>query len=223
MKQKRILIVDDDLDFAESLAELVEMEGHSTILANSGQQAINIFKQHNIDIIFIDIRMPGINGVETFKEMHELNPDVRVAMMTGFSDQQLLNEAMEMGAIGILDKPINIERLMEIIEGVESYKKILLVDDDHDFADSLKLTLESHGYKVITAYDVKEALDYAKNDWVEILLLDIRLNDNDGLKVFHQIRQDGQNVPTIIITAYADDYIKQLEELEKLWSMKGFK
>ncbi len=216
MKHKRILIVDDDHDFAESMAELIEIEGHETILAHSGKQAIDIFKQNNIDIIFIDVRMPGINGVETFKEMHGLNPDVRVAMMTGFSDQQLLNEAMEMGAIGILDKPIDIERLMEMIEGIDCYKKILLVDDDHDFADSLKLTLESNGHKVITAYNMKEAFDYAENQWAEILLLDIRLNDHDGLEIFHRLRQDGLNVPTIIITAFADDYINQLEEIKSM-------
>jgi len=72
MKSMRILIVDDDHDFAESLSEVISIRGHIPIVAHNGQQALQIFKEEDIDLLLIDIKMPGINGVDTFKEVRKL-------------------------------------------------------------------------------------------------------------------------------------------------------
>jgi two-component system, NtrC family, response regulator HydG len=73
-KQLQILVVDDDVDIANSLAEIFEMEGHLVTTANSGGEAIRASEQKNFDITFMDIAMPGKNGVESFFEIRKIKP-----------------------------------------------------------------------------------------------------------------------------------------------------
>ena len=213
MKQLRILIVDDDRDFAESMAELVEMNGHEAVLAFNGLSAIKIFKQNNIDLILMDIRMLGLNGVETLKEVNKYNPDIPVAMMTGYSDQPLLDLALKQGVISILNKPVNLEQLKNIFDIAKHASKILLLDDDKDFADSLYEILCIEGYKVSIAYSIEEALQYAQNNVIDILLLDLRLNGKSGIDLWYMLKDKGINIPVIFLTGYAEQFTEQIEKI----------
>ncbi len=211
---KLVLIVDDDRDFAESLAELVDLEGYKPLLAHSGEEALELISQHEVDIVFMDIRMPNMDGVETIKKVRKLKPDVRVAMMTGYSDSNLIAAALKHGAVGVLNKPIEIDDLISTIERNGFEKVVLLVDDDKDFSDSLKTTLADHGYKVHIASNSHEAMDYVLNDNIKLMLLDLRLSNTNGLDVYHRLKQQGEVLPTIVVTAYANEERKQIEKLK---------
>ncbi len=114
----RILIVDDDLDNASSLSELFEFEGHNVTVVHSGDQAISAYLNSDFDMAFMDVMMPGKNGVESFLEIKRLKPAARVVMMTGFSVEQLLSQAMENGAMGVLTKPMDTARVLAMLEEV---------------------------------------------------------------------------------------------------------
>jgi DNA-binding response OmpR family regulator len=112
----RILIVDDDQDHAESIADIVALRGHEVALAGSGEAGIACFRDGEYDLVLMDVKMPGMNGVDAFFELRKLRPDARVMMMTGFSVEQLVDTALANGAIGVLRKPLIIAELLQTIE-----------------------------------------------------------------------------------------------------------
>lgn len=116
MSNLKILVVDDDKDFAESMAEAFELRTNEVVLAFSGEEAIQKFKENGFDIIFMDVKLPGKNGVECFLEICKLNPNAKVAMMTGYSVKQLLEQAVENGAWTVLHKPFKMEQILEMIK-----------------------------------------------------------------------------------------------------------
>ena len=96
---------------ADSLAELFEMEGHHVQAVYSGDNAIEVYQDKQFDVAFMDIMMPGRNGVESFLEIKKLRPDAKVYMMTGFSVNELVDRAVDNGAMGVFSKPVDLERV----------------------------------------------------------------------------------------------------------------
>jgi CheY-like chemotaxis protein len=115
VKQLEILVVDDDKDNADSLAEIFEMEGHIVTTANSGKEAITAYERKNFDIAFMDIAMPEKNGVESFFEILKFKPRARVYMMTGYSVEALVQQAIDNGALGVLHKPVDLAQLLSLL------------------------------------------------------------------------------------------------------------
>lgn len=111
-----ILVVDDDAENAESLAELFAMDDHKVIVAYDGQQAIEAFSLNKVDIGFFDVMMPGKNGVDSFIEIRQEHPDAKVYFMTGYSADDLLKKAMANGAMGVFGKPVDLPKVLEMIE-----------------------------------------------------------------------------------------------------------
>ncbi len=105
MGSLRILIVDDDVDFAAAQAEVIEAEGYDVECAHTGGEAVARFRENDFDIAFMDVKLPDMNGVESLFEIRRLKPDAKVMMMTGFSVELLPQQAVEGGAFGVLQKP----------------------------------------------------------------------------------------------------------------------
>ena len=114
----RIMVVDDDAALRFTLKEILEEEGRDVISAKDGYQAVQRATNFPISLIFMDIQMPGMNGVETFLEIKEIQPECVVVMMTGFSVEGLVKKALKEGAYTVLHKPIAIEQVLEILEQV---------------------------------------------------------------------------------------------------------
>lgn len=113
-----ILVVDDDFDNAASLGELFEMEGHNVHVVHNGEDAIVAYCRESFDVAFMDVMMPGKNGVESFLEIRRLKPAARVFMMTGYSVEELLVQAMRGGAMGVLEKPFDAGEVLRLAENV---------------------------------------------------------------------------------------------------------
>lgn len=114
-KSQFVMIVDDDIDWAESVADLFEAYGyHVEILAN-GRQAVECARQRDFDIVFMDVHMPVMNGVDSFLEIRKAKPDAKVVMMTGVRESTV-ERALAGGAIALLEKPFGFERMLEIVE-----------------------------------------------------------------------------------------------------------
>ena len=111
-----ILILDDNQDNADALAELLAMDNHKVHVAYNGQQAIDAYRSNTFDLGFFDVMMPGKNGVESFLEIRAEKPDAKIYFMTGYSAEDLLKTAMAGGAMGFFDKPIDLPSILEIVE-----------------------------------------------------------------------------------------------------------
>ena len=163
----------------------------------------------------MDVKLPGKNGVESFFEIRKIKPKAKVVMMTGYSLEQLLNQAVENGAWGILHKPINIKRMLEMLQQLGS-NCILIVDDDTDFVESVKKLLESHGKIVLVARDGQQAVECIRSNGIDILILDLRMPILNGLGTYLELKKTGHTIPTIIITGYADQEKEAIETLKSM-------
>ena len=209
-----IFIVDDDVDFAESLADIFELEGHKCEVAFDGETALNRFKKRDYDLTFMDVKLPGKNGVESFLDIRKVKPDARVIMMTGYSVEELLEQAMENGAWGILHKPLDMDEVLGLIKKTVP-AGILIADDDPDFVNNIEDVLENSGFTVYKAKDGEEAIACMQKKHVDILILDLRMPVLNGLETFIQLKKKGITLPTIIVTAYADEENSKLEKLKE--------
>jgi two-component system, NtrC family, response regulator HydG len=113
--KRRIFIVDDDRDHAESIADILAMHGHEVDMAYTGEDAVRRFAEGAFDLTLMDVKLPGMNGVEAFFAIRRHNPDAQVIMMTGFSVEQLLAQAVLSGARGVLHKPFAIPDLLRAV------------------------------------------------------------------------------------------------------------
>lgn len=101
---KNILIIDDDGMVTKSLCGLLKNAGYSAQPSDNGFDAIDVIKDTHIDLIVVDIRMPGIDGVETVKRIKEIlkskhKPDIPVVFITGYADSEVNHEAKELGEV----------------------------------------------------------------------------------------------------------------------------
>jgi two-component system, NtrC family, response regulator HydG len=203
-RPRRILIVDDDRDVAESLADLIEARGHATTLAFGGEEGITRAIHHDFDFAFVDIKMPGLSGVETFFRLRRLKPEMGLWMMTGFSVDQLLRDAVERGTIRVLRQPLSAPEIITVLRGRRP-RGILLVTTDHaGFAARMEPLLVAHGYKVSTARSSTEALDRILEGNADCLVLDRRLPTSHGLDAYLSLKWGGRDEPTIILDGNID-------------------
>jgi len=215
MKSLRIFVVDDDVDFAESLAEVLSNRGHIVEMAHDGEDAIDRFRNNDFDITFMDVKLPGKNGVESFLEIRNLKPDAKIMMMTGYSIEQLLQQAVDNGALGILHKPFSFDKVFETLKKIEPDGLILIADDDPDFAGSLDQFLTENGYRVAVSHSGDEALRMGQRTRYDALVLDFRMPVINGLDVYLTLKKRGHLIPTIIVTGYADEASSMLGALKQ--------
>ena len=201
----RIFVVDDDRDLAESLAEVLELSGHEVEIAFSGEEAVEVFREKDFDVSFMDVVMPGMNGVESFLEIRKIKPDAKVFMLTGYSVAQLLEQAIENGALGVLEKPIGIEELLAKIDEMKQEGMVLVADDDPAFRDSLVDVLSQQGYTVCVASTGQEAVERVMAGGIDLLALDLRLPVLSGLEVYLELKKRGHAVPTVIMSGHLNE------------------
>lgn len=197
---KRIFVVDDDRDHAESLADILEMRGYEVEIAYSGEEAVERFQVADFDLVFMDVKLPGKNGVETFFAFRKLRPDAQVMMMTGFSLEALVRQAVEGGALGVMHKPFSGEDLLAAVENAKPRGLVLVADDDVYYAESISTLLGDAGYRVRLARTGQEALEMMRKGGFDCLLLDLNMPILSGLEVYMALKQSGHLVPTILIT-----------------------
>ncbi len=107
-----VMVVDDEEGIRESLSGIFEDEGYAVLTASSGEEALNILKEQNPDLILLDIWLPGIDGIQTLQEIKNLKPDLPVVMISGHGNIELAVKATRTGAYDFLEKPLSLERVL---------------------------------------------------------------------------------------------------------------
>jgi DNA-binding NtrC family response regulator len=149
----------------------------------------------------MDIKMPGINGVQTFREVKKIDHKPAVIMMTAYSVEDLVKEALEEGAYDIIYKPFEMEKIISIIEELLDDKTLLLVVDAHfNDRETLRTILEGKGYRVATAHDGAEAIEMVKSRHYDIIFLDVKLPGIDGIETFEQVKLIDPEAVVIMMT-----------------------
>lgn len=120
---EKILVVDDDEDFRSEFK--VSLEEYDVLEADSGQKALELLRKPNeIDLVILDVVMPGLTGTEVLKEIRRMSPGLGIIMLTGYGSKDTAVEALRCSADDYVEKPVDIDRIKEIIEKVLDTRKV---------------------------------------------------------------------------------------------------
>ena len=112
-----ILVVDDELSICELLDEFLSMLGHRVTIASSGEEALSLLDYGDAQVVLLDIRMPGVSGIEVLRKIRKNSLDTGVIMLSAFGDRETIQRAMDMGANYYMEKPIELEQLIKVLDG----------------------------------------------------------------------------------------------------------
>ncbi len=206
---KRILVVDDDMMCLKSVQRYLADEGFDVIGALSGMQAVHIVEETKIDLLLLDIEMPGLSGFATFEQIRELNNgrQLPVIFFTGRKDRDTVKRCAAIGAEGYITKPVVKSALLSRVEEVFSHmvtaqeeRTILIVDDDIELLKQWKISLSEH-YKVIAVNSAKTALDYLNSHKADAILLDCDMQIYGGESFVNVLTQkeETKDIPVIVL------------------------
>jgi two-component system response regulator HydG len=210
-----VLIVDDDPSMSRTTSLILTHMGYRVTTARSGAEAIERTRETEFDMTILDIMMPERSGVETLREVKQMRPEATVVMMTAYASDKSVKEALAEGAHGIIYKPFEVDAVVSLInQATETIGglQILLVDDDPSTRRSLGNVLKAKGYDVGEAVSGQEAVELAGSAGYDVIFLDLRLPDMNGLEAYLQIRALDPRVVVFLITAYRDQSDGLVEE-----------
>ena len=121
MEKIKILLVDDEKEFVETLSERIRMRDHKSDVALDGEDALKQMDDDLPDVVVLDLKMPGIDGMEVLRRIRNAYPNVQVIMLTGHGSDKDEKEARKLGAFEYLQKPVEIDTLMKKIK--KAYKQ----------------------------------------------------------------------------------------------------
>ena len=120
MATDRVLLVDDEVEFLEALAERLKIRGLEVECARSGREALKIIDENTFDAVVLDLSMPGLDGIETLRRLRTLRPELQVMILSGRATVQTAVEATRLGATDIFEKPTDVETLVQRIRAARA-------------------------------------------------------------------------------------------------------
>ncbi len=127
MNSFRALLVDDEEEFLRTVIKRLKKRDVNAIGAGNGDEALRQLGQHPVDVVVLDVKMPGMDGIETLREIKKRYPLVEVVMLTAHASMEVAIEGMELGAFDYLMKPVDIDELLYKLQ--DAYKKKLIQED----------------------------------------------------------------------------------------------
>ncbi len=143
MKNVKILLVDDEEEFTSVLSERLGNRGYDVHTASDGMEALQKVKDVSYDAVILDFAMPGLDGIETLKLMLGKNPDLQVILLTGRATLENGVEAVKLGARDVLQKPADINKLIEKIKDAETERMLIFSRESEEKIDEI---LKSKGW-----------------------------------------------------------------------------
>jgi len=134
-----ILIVDDEPSIIKTLDGILSDEGFDVVTASNGYEALKIIDTESPDLILLDIWMPGIDGIETLKEIKKDNPFIQVVMITGHGTIETAVKATKLGAFDFIEKPLSIDKIIVAISNALNYRRL---EEENRYLR--KKTIEKH-------------------------------------------------------------------------------
>ena len=209
-----ILVVDDNEDLLETFAMILKRRGFNVETADNGASAVDKFKEQDFDVTLMDIVMPEMNGMEAFRRIREMQPEASIILMTAYSDEEMIQTARDEGARRVINKPIRIDQLIELIKEAAAGQPILVVDDDADICRTLTDVLKSQGYDVLTAGSGEEAIMISQEKDCQMAFIDVKLPNIDGLETFLRLKEINPGILTIMMTGFRNEVKEALDKAE---------
>ncbi len=210
-----ILIVDDEVDICENMADILRDLGYRVEMAHDGRRALELVRQQPFDVALIDLKMPGMDGLTLYREMKKVRAGTAAIVVTAHATDRHAEEALALGALQVLPKPIDFPRLFRHIDAALARPLLLVVDDDRDLCETLWDLLHERGFRVCLAHGKADAagrLD-EKGPSYRVVLIDMKLPDGDGGDVLRRVRAANPEAHVVLITGFPRESGPQIETL----------
>lgn len=206
----KILIVEDDVDLAENLVEILLDAGYFAEHATTAEGALERIARGGIAGVVTDFRLPGLGGVDLISQLRERGIPVPVIVMSAFMDRRVATQAEEVGALDVLAKPVQIDRLFTLVSAfVRPDTQVLIVEDNEAFAENVAEALSDEGMSTTIGESAQAAL--GKRILPRVALVDLRLPDKSGLEVARRLFARDPTVRILFVTAYGEDLRREVE------------
>jgi CheY-like chemotaxis protein len=206
IRDKIILIVEDDPDFANTLLAFVKERNYKGIIAYDGNSALSYARHYKPDAIILDMKLPVMDGTEVLKQLKN-DPELRhipVQIISGYDKRR---EGMELGAFDFIRKPITKTDLQKSFEKIESFlskklKKLLIIEDNESQNKAICDLIGNGDVKCVSAYSGQEALGLLNKGGFECIIVDLGLPDMNGFEFLEKIKADEnlKRIPVIVYT-----------------------
>lgn len=204
MTPPRILVVDDEPSLLLTLAANLELEGFDVATAEGGPQALALVRQQPFDLVLSDVRMPGMNGVELFREIRKLCPNQPVILITAYAVETLLDEAIGEGAFTILPKFLDVETLLQLLTRAARAPAVLIADGARESAESAAAALQAMGIKARAAADEQSVVEALKGEAIDLCILDLDLAGGGDPPFIDRLRSLDLSLSFIVLKTSGD-------------------
>jgi DNA-binding NtrC family response regulator len=207
----RVLVVDDDRRMARTLSDILTINGFQSMEAYSAEEALELILNQPFDCVITDIRMPGMDGVDLFHQIHDRQPDLPVILMTAYASDERISEGVEKGAFGVVTKPLEINQILGFLSALSNEYIIAVVDDDPVFCKTMQEILSNRGYRVRIVTKPGEVLKNLDEN-VHGVLLNMKLNTAGGKETLKKIRTKYPDLPVVLVTGYRSELDAAIKE-----------
>jgi DNA-binding NtrC family response regulator len=198
----KILIVDDHIDLAENLAEILENAGYETVIADSAEAALDRLERKDVAALITDYRLPGRNGAELIGELRRRGDRIPALVMSAFTDDATIDLASRAGALEVMAKPVDLARLLRLVEGLgEDESVVLVVEDNHALAENLAEALATAGLQTRITGSVAAAL--AARPRPRAAIVDFVLPDGTGVELARTLKARDPGIKLLFVSGHA--------------------
>jgi two-component system, NtrC family, response regulator HydG len=208
-----ILVVDDEVDTCRNLSDILIDLGYRVDVAHDGPSALDLVRRNAYDLALLDLRMPGMDGLELFHRIRQLRSGTVGIIVTAYAGTDTTERALAAGACQVLAKPVDFTRLLGLVEDAVGRPLVLIVDDDPDLCQSLRDVLCDRGYRVCMAHDEATAASRLRDMSFRVVLIDMKLPDGDGAGVFRLVRVAHPEARTVVITGHRGEMDQRVQEV----------
>jgi CheY-like chemotaxis protein len=213
LKDASILVVDDEVDTCSNLSDILTDLGYHVDTAHDGPTALEKVRQKRYDVALLDLKMPGMDGLTLYHEIKKIRAGTVAIVVTAYASSSTATEALEAGACQVVAKPIDFPKLLALVDQALDQPLVMVVDDDPDLCANLWDLLGERGYRVCVAHNEKQAAERLQGSGFRVVLIDMRLPDGDGNKVFQLVRQTNPKARTIMITGHRSETEQLLQKV----------
>lgn len=126
-----VLVVDDEFSIRDNLEQLLKTNGYGTVVSGDGQEALERASEQEFEVVLLDIRMPGLSGLDVLRQLRSDHPDIAVIMVTAVSDVEAAVEACRLGAYDYVTKPFDLDDILMRVEKARERRQLALQVENH--------------------------------------------------------------------------------------------
>ena len=187
-------------DTCSNLSDILTDLGYQVDCRPRRPAALELVRQKPYDVALLDLKMPGMDGLALYREIRKLRAGTVAIVVTAYASSATAEEALAAGAWQVLPKPVDLPRLLGLVEQAQGQPLVMVVDDDPDLCGSLWELLRERGYRVGLAHDEAEAAEQLRDTGFRVVLIDMKLPGGDGAEVFRLVREANPEARTVVIT-----------------------